>query len=141
MLNKLIKHSFRSFKRQRAYIIINITGLSIGIACSLLIAFFILYEASYDRYNSKNERIFNLVLDFKIGEQEFKAATSSTNAGPEMMKEFPEIENFLRMANAGAGNITYNNQVYSMDHMIKADSSFFDFFSIPVLKILCSRPI
>jgi putative ABC transport system permease protein len=134
MLNNLIKHSLRSFKRQRAYIIINIIGLSIGIACSLLIALYILHEASYDRYNSKNERIFNLVLDFKIGEQEFKAATSSTNAGPEMMKEFPEIENFLRMANAGAGNITYNNQVYSMDHMIKADSSFFDFFSIPVLK-------
>jgi putative ABC transport system permease protein len=134
MLNKLIKHSFRSFKRQRAYIIINITGLSIGIACSLLIAFFILHEISYDRYNSKNERIFNLVLDFKIGEQAFRAATSSTYAGPEMKKEFPEIEDFLRMANLSAGIITYNNQDYSLGHMIKADSSFFNFFTIPVLR-------
>ncbi len=102
-------------------------------ACSLLIAFFILHETSYDRYNLKNERIFNLVLDFKIGEQEFKAATSSTYAGPEMMKEFPEIEDFLRMANVWEGNITYNNQVYALDHIIKTDTSFFNFFSIPLI--------
>jgi putative ABC transport system permease protein len=133
VFNNLIKYSIRSFKRQRVYIIINVLGLSIGIACSLLIALYILHEASYDRYNLKENRIFNLVLDFKIGEQEFKAATSSTYAGPEMMREFPEIEDFLRMTNVWAEAITYNNQIFSEGHIIKADSSFFNFFSIPVL--------
>ena len=58
MFKNLIKYSLRSFKRQRAYIIINILGLSIGIACSLLIALFVINEASYDRYNTKKDRIF-----------------------------------------------------------------------------------
>ena len=58
MLNNLIKYSIRSFKRQRAYIIINVLGLSIGIACSLLITLFIINEAGYDRYNIKKDRIF-----------------------------------------------------------------------------------
>ena len=58
MLKNLIKHSLRSFKRQRAYIIINILGLSIGIACSLLIALFVINEASYDKYNTKERQDF-----------------------------------------------------------------------------------
>ena len=56
MFTNLLKHTIRSFKRQRAYIIINVLGLSIGIACSLLIAATVLHEASYDRYNVKEER-------------------------------------------------------------------------------------
>jgi putative ABC transport system permease protein len=56
MFKNLIKHSLRSFKRQRSYIIINILGLSIGIACSLLIALFVINEASYDKYNTKKDR-------------------------------------------------------------------------------------
>ena len=70
MFNNLIKHSFRSFKRQRAYVIINILGLSIGIACSLLIALFVINEASYDKFNLKKERIFRVILNGKIGGQE-----------------------------------------------------------------------
>ena len=74
MLTNLIKHSLRSFKRQRSYIIINIFGLSIGIACSLLIALFVLNEASYDKYNVKKDRIYRLVLNGKIGGQEIIGA-------------------------------------------------------------------
>lgn len=76
MFINLIKYSLRSFKRQRAYIIINILGLSIGIACSLLIALFVINEASYDRFNVKKDRIFRLVLNGKLGDQEFLGAYS-----------------------------------------------------------------
>ena len=134
MLNNLIKHSIRSFKRQRAYIIINILGLSIGIACSLLIALYVINEASYDKYNTKKDRIFRAVLNGKIGGQEITAASSPAIMGPTMVKEFPEIEDFLRMNGAGPTVIEYNNQTFTEDHLIEADSSFFNFFSIPVLK-------
>jgi putative ABC transport system permease protein len=69
MFNNLIKHSLRSFNRQWSYIIINITGLSIGIACSLIIALYVLYEASYDSFNVKKDRIFDIALNFRIGGQ------------------------------------------------------------------------
>ena len=77
MFNNLIKYSLRSFKRQRSYIIINILGLSIGIACSLLIALFVINEASYDRFNTKKDRIYRVNLDGKIGGQEINAAWTS----------------------------------------------------------------
>jgi putative ABC transport system permease protein len=134
MFNNLIKHSIRSFKRQRAYIVINILGLSIGIACSLLIALYVINEASYDGYNAKKDRIFRAVLNGKIGGQEVTVAYSSAVMGPTLVKEFPEVEDFLRMTNTGPTVVEYNSQTFTEDHIIEADSSFFNFFSIPVLK-------
>lgn len=134
MYNNLIKHSLRSFKRQRAYIIINILGLSIGIACSLLIALFVMNEASYDKFNIKRDRIYRLILDGKIGGQEVTGAFTASVIGPTMAREFPEIENFLRMNGWGPTVIEYNNQTFTEENLVEADSSFFDFFSIAVLK-------
>jgi len=134
MLNSLIKHSMRSFKRQRSYIIINILGLSIGIACSLLIALFVINEASYDQFNVKKDRIFRAVLNGKISGQEVTTFASPAILGPTLVKEFPEVEDFLRMTGTGETVIEYNKQAFTEDHLVEADSSFFNFFSIPVLK-------
>lgn len=134
MFSNLLKHSIRSFKRQRAYIIINILGLSIGIACSLLIALFVINEAGYDRFNAKKDRIVRLILNGKIGGQELTAAYTSAPMGPTMAKEFPEVEDFLRMNGTGPTVVEYDNQTFTEDHLVEADSSFFNFFSIPVLK-------
>ena len=134
MFDNLLKYSVRAFKRQRTYVIINILGLSIGIACSLLIALFVINEASFDKYNTKKERIYRAILNGKIGGQEVTIATSAAVMGPTMLREFPEIEDFLRMTGRGPTVIEYNDQVFTEEHLIEADSSFFNFFSIPVLK-------
>jgi putative ABC transport system permease protein len=134
MFNNLIRHSLSSFKRQRAYIIINVLGLSIGIACSLLIALFVINESSYDKYNTRKDRIFRLILNGKIGGQEVTAASTASIIGPTMYKEFPEIEDFLRMNGRGPTIIEYNKQTFTEEHLIEADSSFFNFFTIAVIK-------
>jgi putative ABC transport system permease protein len=134
MFNNLIKHSLRSFKRQRAYIIINVLGLSIGIACSLLIALFIINELSYDKFNTKRDRIFRVIVNGKIGGQEITWAASPAIMGPTLPHEFPEVEDFLRMNGTGGTIVEYNKQAFIENKIIQADSSFFNFFSIPVLK-------
>lgn len=134
MLSNLIKHSLRSFKRQRSYILINIAGLSIGIACSLLIALFVINEAGYDKFNTKKERIFRVILNGKIGGQEITGAFTPAIMGPTLPKEFPEIEDFLRMDGFGPTALEYNKLTFTDNNIMQADSSFFNFFSIPVLK-------
>ena len=134
MFNNLLKHSLRSFKRQRTYIIINILGLSIGIACSLLITLFIINEAGYDKFNVKKDRIFRVVLNGKIGGQEIIGAYTSVVMGPTLVKEFPEVEDFLRLDGTGPTAVEYNQKSFIDNHILMADSSFFNFFSIPLLK-------
>ncbi|MFN8209923.1 MAG: ABC transporter permease [Bacteroidales bacterium] len=134
MLKKMFLYSLKSFKRQRAYILINIAGLSIGIACSLIIALFVINEASYDKYNVKKDRIFRVILNGKIGGQELTGAYTPAPMGPTIAREFPEVESTLRMNSWGPTVVEYNNQIFKEDHVIEADSTFFEFFSIPVIK-------
>jgi putative ABC transport system permease protein len=134
MFTNLLKHSLRSFKRQRSYIIINILGLSIGIACSLLIGLYVVNEAGYDKFNIKKDRIFRVILNGKIGGQEVTVSSTPAIMGSTLVKEFPEVEDFLRMNGQGPTVLEYNNQQFTEDHVVEADSSFFNFFSIPVLK-------
>lgn len=134
MFNNLLKHSIRSFKRQRAYIIINILGLAIGIACSLLIALYVMNEASYDKFNEKKDRIFRVILNGKLGEQEITGAFTPAIMGPTLPGEFPEVEDFLRMNDVGPTVVEYEQQVFTDNNIIEADSSFFNFFSIPVIR-------
>ncbi len=134
MFNNLLKHSLRSFKRQRAYIIINVIGLSIGITCSLLIALYVINESSYDKFNTKKDRIFRAILNGKIGGREITIFASPAIMGPTMIKEFPEIEDYCRLSGQGPSVVVYNNQAFTEEHLIQADSSFFNIFSIPVLR-------
>lgn len=134
MFNNLIKYSIRSFKRQKSYIIINILGLSIGVACSLLIALSVINEASYDRFNDKKDRIYRLVLNGKLGGQEFIGAYTCAPIGPTMLREFPEVEDYLRMTGRGPTVVEFEDLTFTDDHVLEADSTFFNFFSIPLLK-------
>jgi putative ABC transport system permease protein len=95
---------------------------------------YVINEASYDQYNAKKDRIFRTILNGKIGGQEVTASSSPAIMGPTMVKEIPEIEDFLRMNGRGPTIIEYNKQTFTEDHIIEADSSFFNFFSIPVVK-------
>jgi putative ABC transport system permease protein len=134
MFKNLVLHSLRSFKRQRAYLIINVVGLSIGIVCSLFIALYVLNEVSYDKFNTKKEKIYRVILTANVGGADMNLFASPAVLGPTLLKEFPEVEGFLRMNNPGIKEIKCNNQIFTEDHLVEADSSFFDFFSIPVLK-------
>jgi putative ABC transport system permease protein len=134
MFTNLIKHSLRSFKRQRAYIIINVLGLSIGISCSLFIALYVLNEISYDKFNTKKDMIYRVILNANVGSGEMNIYANPSVLGPTLLKEFPEVDGFLRMNNPGIREIKCNNQIFTENHVVEADSSFFNFFSIPVLK-------
>src|SRR5664280_693954 len=75
-----------------------------------------------------------MVLNGKLGGQEVTVCYSAAVIGPTMLKEIPEVEDFLRMNGVGPTNVEYNNQTFGENNIVEADSSFFNFFSIPVLR-------
>jgi len=94
----------------------------------------VLNEASYDKYNVKKDRIYRLVLNGKIGGQEIIGSYTCAAIGPTMLREFPEVEDYLRMNGRGPTVVEYKDQTFTEDHVVEADSTFFNFFSIPVIK-------
>lgn len=134
MIRNQLKYSLRAFKRQKSYVIINVLGLAIGLACSLIIVLFISYELSYDQYNEKKDRLYRIILDGKLGGQEVTVTSTAAIIGPTMLNEFPEVENFLRLNGRGETVIRYEDNYFTESAFLEADSSFFEFFSIPLLQ-------
>ena len=133
MIKNILKHSLRSLNRQKGYVFINIIGLSIGIACSLLIILFITHELSYDKFNEKKARIYQVVLNGKIGGQEMTVSSTCSPIGPTMLKEFPEVEEFNRIDIGGETIIKDKEQSFTEKAFILSDSSFFNIFSVKLI--------
>lgn len=66
MIRSYFTTAFRRLKKNKSFTFLNIVGLTIGLAVCLLIIFYVIDETSYDRYNSKGNRIFRVNTDKKI---------------------------------------------------------------------------
>jgi putative ABC transport system permease protein len=93
----MIKHYFkivaRSLWKNKGFSAINIFGLAIGMACSLLIFLFVKDETSYDRYHKDADRIHRVVKDF-INDDGSRIPDA---LAPAMQKEIPEVEHIARV--------------------------------------------
>jgi putative ABC transport system permease protein len=97
MIQTYFKIAWRNLKKNKAFAIINILGLSIGLACCMLIALYIHNELKYDRHYTNGDRIFQLGTTFIDQGEEERSATTSAPLGKMMQHEFPEIQSSTRI--------------------------------------------
>ena len=97
MFKNFLKVAIRNIVRQKIYSLINILGLAIGLACSLLILVFIMHELSYDQFHDKKDQIFRLCIKGKLGETEMNMAYSAVPTASAFNDEFPEITEAVRL--------------------------------------------
>jgi len=65
MFKNYLKTAFRSLLKNKGFTFINVLGLALGLATCLLIVFYVFDELSYDRYNTKYDRIYRVNTDLK----------------------------------------------------------------------------
>ena len=133
MLKNYFKIAWRNLRKHKFYSFINIFGLGIGIAAFLFILLFIQDELSYDRYHQYGDQIIRLDFHAKLGDNEVTSAQNSAPAGPVLTAEYPEVAAFFRFRDRGSYLVTYEKNTYKEEKVIFADSSFFQFFSIPLI--------
>jgi putative ABC transport system permease protein len=104
----------------------------------------VIHELSYDKFNEKKDRLFRLVVRGIINEREVSYAVTSAPVGPTMLREFPEVENYVRINTIGAPTIQYLDKKFTENSFIESDSAFFDIFSIQLIsgdkKTVLSQP-
>ncbi len=125
-LRNLGKHKFFGF--------INVTGLSIGIACALLIALFVRDELGYDKFNAKSDRIYRLISHIKFGGNDARYAVCPAPLARTIREEVPEIEEVTRFRSWGTFLVKKDKENYKESNAIWADPGVFTIFSIPLLK-------
>lgn len=140
MLRNYFQVAFRNLLKQRVYSIINIVGLAVGIAGCLLIVLFVTDELSYDRFHEKADRIYKIALERKYPNHATFYATIPHSYAEVIPKDFPEVEAVVRMG--GPFNdvpVSYKDprgeeKRFEEDFVMAADSSFFNIFSINLVK-------
>ncbi len=128
------KIALRNISRNKVNSLINIAGLSIGIACVIFIVFYVQDELSYDKFLKNANRIYEVNIDGNMGGQAFLSGTTPPPAGAALMNEFPEIETYTRIFDPGNTVVRYegNKEVesYFSETGIRAvDSNFLQVFS------------
>ncbi|HVV55054.1 MAG TPA: ABC transporter permease [Mucilaginibacter sp.] len=139
MIKNYIKTAFRSLKKNLGFTAINVLGLSVGLATCLLIVFYVADELSYDRYNTKADRIYRISDAVRLNGREASYAGSGEPYA-EVIKSFPGVEKFTRMipieslfisphkyfVRKGNENIEEHSIVYT-------ESSLFGVFTLPMI--------
>ncbi|RAW00378.1 ABC transporter permease [Pseudochryseolinea flava] len=125
--------SIRSLMRSKGFSAINIVGLAVGLATFSMISLYVYHELSFDRYHSKGDRIFRIVENLRTENELLLQSTSSPPMGPRMLKDFPEVENYVRFQKWNLLAQYDDVTDYEPDSYI-ADSTVFDVFDFKLVK-------
>src|SRR5260221_12663728 len=139
MINNYIPSAIRNFLKHKSFTFLNVIGLSLGLAASLLILQFVKYERSYDSFHRKVGDIYRIQYNgFQNGKLNFECAAAVPAVGPALKNNFSEVSRFTRLYPV-SGIITYENPeigpiAFREEKMQITDSSVFEVFDFKLIK-------
>ena len=136
MLRNYWKIAFRNMAKYKFISFINLFGLTVGMTCCLLILTYILHEVSYDKYNSKADRIYRVTRSFnnKEGIVSLHLGAVAPPFGPLLQNEFPDIEKVTRILRNDISPMRYEDKIFNEKDIYFADANLLDIFDVPLLK-------
>jgi hypothetical protein len=138
MIRNYVTIAFRNFRRQKSYTLLNVIGLSLGMAASLLIIQYVKYERSFDTFHSRAKDIYRIQYNgWQNGQLNFESAVAVPAVGPALKNNFPEVEEYTRFL-PFRGIITYEKPgeeriTFREERAQFADTSVFKVFDFKLV--------
>jgi putative ABC transport system permease protein len=129
MFKNYLKIALRSILRHKAYSIINISGLAIGMASSILILLWVQHELSYDKWHKHSGQLYRI----NAAAGDFKTAVTSAGMTEAFQSVVPAIRNTVRMAGPRTALFSVGDRKFEESKVFYADSTFLDLFSFPLV--------
>jgi len=137
---------YRKLLREKLFSAINILGLSLGIACSLLIYLYVQSEISHDKFHENGANIYRINQTFIWGD-DTQQQFSSTGPGVALAikEEIPEVEKVTKVHTPGNFLVTRKKMRISLFPLMKKESLpqiqiFWRYLPFPSLKVTPIRP-
>lgn len=129
MVRNLLKITIRNFKRQFGFSMLNILGLTIGMASFIMIYLWISDELSYESAYSKADRIYVVHKEYQVaGQSQFNPSTPAPLA-PRLKNDFAEIESSIRIARMSV-TVEYKGETYSNQRLCASDPDYINLFDL-----------
>lgn len=136
MLKNYLKIAWRNLTKYKFTSFINLFGLTVGLACCLLIVTYIINETSYDKYHPYADRTYRFSRTFHNDEgvQSLHLGAIAPPFAPLLKTEYPEIEKMTRLLSNGNTAFVYDDKKFYENKVFFADDELTDVFKIDVLK-------
>jgi putative ABC transport system permease protein len=131
MIKNYFKTAWRNLTRNKIYSFINIAGLSMGLACAMLILLYVKDEVSFDRFHKNVQNIYRIVSVQKRGSEVQHDINTGFLQGPRFTQNVPGITSFVRIQ-SGNEDIKSGTEIQSQK-LLYVDSNFFKVFTFPLL--------
>jgi len=133
MLRNFITIAWRNLRKNKSFSLINLFGLSVGIAAFILIALYINDEWKYDKFLKEGNQIYQVNMDGNFGGQEMYVSNTPPPTGDALVTDFPGIESYTRVFQPGDVMISYEKngkaeKYFTETKVLAVDTNFLDFF-------------
>ncbi|MCP4753888.1 MAG: FtsX-like permease family protein, partial [Proteobacteria bacterium] len=132
MLLNYVKIAYRNLYKYKAFSLINIMGLAIGMTCCFLILVWVLDELSFERFHQNADSLYRSVVRYKSDNGTTNSPWGPTALGPGLKGEMPEVVDFARVV-PGAKMALHHENTAFYDKIYFVDPAFFKMFSFPVV--------
>src|SRR5215212_550258 len=135
MITNYIKTATRSLVKNKVYSLINILGLTLGLACFMLIALYIFDELTFDRFHKDAANISRVVEDKTSADgKESRVAAVAYNLSAHAKADLPEIKNATRLSMIGRANVMNDENTKTFyESFWLADKEFLKVFDFVLL--------
>jgi putative ABC transport system permease protein len=133
MVKNFLLIALRFMSRQRGFSVINISGLTLGIACSLLILLYIQDELSFDRFHKDYDRMYRVGFEGKLQGKKVRSTLTAFPLSAALQKEWNDIESATRIVKWSTFPVNFEGKAFTEDYLLLADKNFFQFFSFDLV--------
>ncbi|MFT5570004.1 MAG: putative ABC transport system permease protein, partial [Cyclobacteriaceae bacterium] len=138
MLRILTIVALRNLLRHKFFSAINIAGLTIGFASSMMIWMYVSHELSYDQFHEKADQIYRINQTYIWGDDDVLFASTGPAVKKALLDEIPEFEEITRVHTPGNQLISVQSDqeeliVFDESTVLAADDNFFKVFTFPLL--------
>jgi len=134
MIKSYLKTAIRHFARQKGFTFINMFGLTLGLACCIVIFLYVNDEASYDKYHEDLDNIYRVAVRSESPNLTSESASVCAPVAQVLRDNFPQVEKVAQVFRVNAGLMERGDKKYYEDSRIFADPELFDILTIPFLQ-------
>ncbi|MFC1725932.1 ABC transporter permease [candidate division KSB1 bacterium] len=134
MFKNYLKTALRNINKHRGYSFTNISGLSIAIACCILMLLWIHDELSYDRFHENFNGLYRVTSKIPASNEITHIARTANAVGPALVAQYPDVVNFTRYQGFENTMVEANGKSFISDYFAVADPAFFEMFSFSFIK-------
>ncbi len=132
MIRNYFKIAWRNLNRNKLFSLINISGLSLGIATCFIILLFVQDELAYDKFNVHANHIARMVFRADINGGKINESVVMAPVARTMKDDFPEVRDATRLLDYGYPTILHEGETFKGNRFAFADPNIFGIFTLPM---------